>query len=162
MNNRQPAQRGQRGFLVIAGIFLVVVLAGLLAYLGSVSNTTQTASVADLNSARAYQAARAGAEWAMYSMLQGPATAGTFRNSCESSSSASPAKKSLTFGSTLASFTATVTCYTSTFTEGGASGVIVYSIVSNACNLPSGGNCPNAAATSSLYVEREISVSITN
>lgn len=152
------AKRPQRGFLIIGGVFLVVVLAGLATYLASVSNTAQTASVADLNSARAYRAARAGTEWAMYLVLQTAGGANTLKTLCET---ASPAKKSLSFSSTLAPFTATVTCSTTTFTEG-ASSVTVYSIVSNACNLPSAGNCPNAATTSATYVEREIAVSITN
>jgi len=152
------AKPRQRGFLIIGGVFLVIVLAGLATYLASVSNTAQTASLADFNSARAYRAARAGAEWATYLVLQTAGGANTLKTLCET---ASPAKKSLSFGSTLTPFTATVTCSTVTFTEG-ASSVTVYSIVSNACNLPSAGNCPNAATTSATYVEREIAVSITN
>jgi hypothetical protein len=96
----------------------------------------------------------------MYLGIQSPGGANTFKTLCET---ASPAKKSLSFGSTLAPFTATVTCSTATFTEG-ATSVTVYSIVSNACNLPSGGNCPNTGtpAITSAYVEREIAVAITN
>jgi MSHA biogenesis protein MshP len=158
MKTHSARQRQRGSFLIIAGVFLVVVLGALAAYLGSVSNTAQTASVADFNSARAYRAARAGAEWAMYLILQTAGGANTFKTLCET---ASPAKKSLSFSSTLAPFTATVTCSTATFTEG-ASNVTVYSIVSNACNLPSAGNCPNTATTSATYVEREIAVAITS
>jgi MSHA biogenesis protein MshP len=155
--NERSVKRRQRGFLIIAGVFLVVVLAGLLTYMATVSNTSQTASVADLNSARAYQAARAGTEWAMYLVLQTAGGAGTLKTLCEAGS----VTKNLTFGSTLAAFTATVTCSTATFTEG-ATTVTTYSIVSNACNLPNAGNCPNAVTTSPTYVEREITIAITN
>jgi MSHA biogenesis protein MshP len=147
-------RRRQAGFLVIAGVFLLVVLAGLVAYLTTVSTTQQAASAADLNSARAYQAARAGAEWGVFQILQN--TGGAFKTSCDGTGSAT---NTLTFTSTLASFEAKVTCTTgAAYTEGAAS-VRVYRIVSNACNVPT---CPNTATASATYVEREISVTITD
>lgn len=148
----------QRGFLVIAGVFLIVVLAGLVAYLTTVSTTSQAASAADLNSARAYQAARSGTEWAAYLLLRGSTGAGTFLTDC----APGPTTKTLALGSTLSGFTVTVTCSSSAYTEGGVS-VTRYSITSNACNEPTGGGaCPNAATISPTYVDREVNLAISN
>ena len=147
--------RRQRGFLVIAAVFLLVVLAGLVAYLSTVSTTSQAASAADQNSARAYQAARAGIEWGAFQLLR---TAGGFKTGCDGVTAT--ATSNLTFPSTLAPFTATVTCTRVTLTEGAAS-VNAYRLVSNACNVPTGGSaCPNAASTAGTYVERELSLSL--
>ena len=144
----------QRGFLVIAAVFLIVVLAGLVAYLSTVSSTSQAASAADLNSARALQAARAGVEWGMYDLLR----VGTaFRASCDGGGASATSNRN--FGSTLSPFTVSVTCTRVTLTEGSDS-VKAYRLVSNACNEPVSGACPNAATTSSTYVEREVSLSL--
>lgn len=147
--------RRQRGFLIIAAVFLLVVLAGLVAYLTTVSTTSQAASAADQNSARAYQAARAGVEWGAYQLLR---TSGSFKTTCDGVTATSTSN--LAFPSTLAPFTATVICTRVTVTEGAAS-VRAYRLVSNACNVPTGGGaCPNAASTAATYVEREISLSL--
>ena len=143
----------QHGFLVIAGVFLLVVLAGLAAYLASVSTTSQAASAADANAARAYQAARAGIEWGAYQVLRN--SAGSFAtNTC---TGGVPAQANLTIGT----FTATVTCTSACVTEGAATcpltGVRAYRIVSNGCNAAA---CPGAVT--GTYVERELALSITN
>ncbi|HEY6825064.1 MAG TPA: hypothetical protein VI195_11525 [Steroidobacteraceae bacterium] len=150
----------QRGFLVIAAVFLLVVLAGLVGYLMTVSTTSQAASAADANSARAYQAARGGIEWATYQVLRN--SGGSFvTTTC---TGGAPTKVNVNFGSTLSSFTATVTCSrVPSITEGGAS-VTVYTIVSNACNelVGSPSACPNTSTVSSTYVERQLSITLTN
>jgi MSHA biogenesis protein MshP len=153
----RPTRRA-RGFLIIAAVFLIVVLAGLVAYLMSVSTTSQAASVADINSARAYQAARTGIEWAAYQVLRDPG-GGTFRSAC----AAGTATRNQTYGGQLAGFTATITCTgTGPITEGATTTLTVFTIVSNACNEPSGSACPNAATTSTTYVERQLTVTLTN
>lgn len=153
--NRRRKLRPAQGFLVIAAVFLLVVLAGLVAYLTTVSTTSQAASAADFNSARAYQAARAGIEWGAYQVLRNPG--GTFKTNCDSA----PEKFNLTFGSTLAAYTATVRCTSATLTEGG-SPVKIYSIASNSCNEPAAGDCPNTATTSGTYVERQVTLGLSN
>lgn len=145
------AARRARGFLVIAAVFLLVVLAGLVAYLTTVSTTSQTASAADLNSSRAYQAARAGVEWGVFHILRDPA-GGTFKSGCE----AGPTSVNLTLDSTLTSFLVKVDCSSASFTEG-AESPKTYSIVATGCNDTS---CPSAT-TASTYVERQLSVTIT-
>lgn len=141
----------QSGFLVIAAVFLLVVLAGLVAYLTTVSTTSQAASAADFNSSRAYQAARAGAEWGAFQVLQN--SGGAFTTTCNGGT----ATFNLTFGSTLSAFTATVTCTSVSLTEG-ASSVRSYRIKSNGCNQPA---CPTVT-TAATYVEREVSLIVTN
>ncbi len=155
--NRFPLARRQEGFLVIAAVFLLVVLAGLVAYLTTVSTTSQAASAADQNSARAYQAARAGAEWGAYQLLR---TTGTFKTACDGGGATATAN--LSFASTLSEFTATITCtrVNPDIAEGAAT-VKAYRLVSNACNIPSGGACPNSGATAGTYVEREMGLSLT-
>jgi MSHA biogenesis protein MshP len=148
---RNPRIRSARGFLIIAAVFLLVVLAGLVAYLMTVSTTSQTASVADLNSARAYQAARAGLEVAAFQVLR---------------SSTCTAAQNIAFTGNLAGYTATVTCASNAVTEGGVS-VTAYSLVSNGCNETVGGACPNSTTvvvsttTSALYAERELRLTLT-
>lgn len=155
--NRSAPPRRERGFLIIAAVFLIVVLAALVGYLMTVSTTSQAASAADLNSARAYQAARAGTEWAAYLVLQTAGGAGTLKTDCEAGSTT----KTLAPGSLLSAFTVTVKCSSATYTEGGST-VRLYSIVSNACNEPSGSDCPNNTTTSATYVDREVRVSVTD
>jgi len=66
---RRPPQRAlravvrQRGFSVIAAIFLLVVLAALGAFMLTFSTVQQTTGTQDLQGARGYQAARSGVEW---------------------------------------------------------------------------------------------------
>ena len=148
--------RRQRGFLLIAAVFLLVVLAALVGYLMTVSTTSQVASVADANSARAYQAARAGTEWAAFQILRG----GSFKTTCDTGPAFS-ASSNLNFGSTLSGFATTVTCASAGFTEGAGS-VRAYSVVSTACNEPVSGACPNTVTTSGTYVERALSLSLSN
>lgn len=154
-----PLPRRQRGSLIIVGIFLLVVLAGLAVYLGNVSTTTQAASAADASTARAYQAARAGIEWATFQVLRNPA--GSFAaTTCPGAASVNmPA-----LASTLSSYTVTVSCSRSgSLTEGASTTVFVYKFVANACNIPTvSPACPNAASLSSTYVERELSATLTN
>jgi MSHA biogenesis protein MshP len=148
--------RQQRGFLIIAGIFLIVVLAGLAVYLGTVTSTSQAASAADLNSARAYQAARAGAEWAVYLILD-PEAAGSNAGSLEIQCAGGSASRTLALGSTLPEFSVAVSCTSTAFTEG-ATALRTYAIEATACNAPP---CPNTATTNTTYVERKVSLTLT-
>ena len=154
---RRPGMRArgrQSGFLIIAAVFLLVVLAGLVAYLMTVSTTSQAASAADQNSLRAYQAARAGVEWGTYQLLR---TNGPFKTACDGGGAS--ATYNLGFASTLSAFTATVTCTRADVIEG-ATTVKAYRLVANACNIPASGACPNAATTAGTYVEREMALSL--
>jgi len=153
---RLAHRRPEQGFLIIAAVFLLVVLAALVAYLMTVSTTSQASSAADYDSSRAYQAARSGIEWAAYQILRDPG-GGTFKASCDGGG----ATKNLTFAApTLIGYTATITCSSVGATEG-ASAFRSYTLKSNACNQPNSGACPNASALSASYVEREVVLTLT-
>ena len=98
-----------RGFSLPTAIFLLVILALLGAFMVSLSTTQNAMSAQDVQGSRAYHAARAGMEWALYN-LKLPATA------CP----ASPTTL------TIDSFTVTVTCSLTTHDEGGTTKYIFY------------------------------------
>jgi len=59
----------QQGFLLPAAIFILVILAALGAYALNITSVQQNTSLQDTQGTRAYQAARAGVEWAAYRVL---------------------------------------------------------------------------------------------
>jgi MSHA biogenesis protein MshP len=148
MNIRIPAgTRGrkhlQRGFALVTGIFLIVILSLLSAYMIGFRVYQESGVSLDTLGTRAFAAAHAGVEWGAYNSLRpGPCAAG-------------PTTTSLVLGGgTLSGYTATVTVTGTTHNEAGAP-VTMCTIVSNACNQPSGGACPNATPGAN-YAERQI------
>ena len=67
-HSRNSLRCRQRGVSVITGIFLLLLMAVLAAVIASVVSTAHVNQAADIGGARAYQAARAGAEWGMYQL----------------------------------------------------------------------------------------------
>lgn len=59
----------QRGFTLVAAIFLLVVVAGLVVYMVNLRAVQQTTLVYGVLGARAMQAARSGIEWAISNHL---------------------------------------------------------------------------------------------
>lgn len=59
----------QRGVSIITAVFLLLLFAGLAALMANVISSAHTTAAEDLIGARAYQAARAGAEWGLYQVL---------------------------------------------------------------------------------------------
>ncbi len=60
---RPPAINGQRGFGLVAALFLIIVIAGVVAAMARMA-VSQSATISlALQQARAYQAARAGLDW---------------------------------------------------------------------------------------------------
>lgn len=92
------AIKAQRGFAIVAAIFLLVTLAALGAFMLTFSNTQHLTSAQDVQGSRAYWAARAGLEWGIASVM---------------SSSACPST-SLT---NINGFSLTITCNLQTYTE---------------------------------------------
>lgn len=124
----------------MAAVFLFVVVGGFIAYAVTQSNVQQTTTVADVQSARAYQAARAGLEWAAYRVLRSSSCGGA----------------TLAFaGTTLADFSTTVAC-TSTSAVEGAATITTYQVTATACNATP---CPNPAPNS-VYAERQLSLTL--
>lgn len=95
--NRVP--RTESGFVLPTAIFLLVILAALGGYMVSLSRTSHLSSALDIQGSRAYQAARAGIEWAAWQLLQNPVPLCT----------AVPTDLAFPAG-TLASFTVSVSC----------------------------------------------------
>lgn len=59
----------QRGFAIVAAIFLLVVLSALGAFMLTFSTVQQTTSAQDIQGSRAYWAAQSGIEWGVYKVL---------------------------------------------------------------------------------------------
>ena len=69
MNGRLPVRAAINGFVLPSAIFLLVILAGLAAFMVTFSNTQSITSAQDVQGARAYHAARSGTEWGLYNVL---------------------------------------------------------------------------------------------
>lgn len=135
----------QRGFSLVTAIFLLVVLSALGAMMVTFFTAQQQSSSLDMLGSRAYQAARAGVEWAAFNVAQTPA--GTLWAGCAAGTNF-PVN---TLGGTLAPFSVNVACTSSgPFTDGAA--IYVYEITSTATGV--GGAAPGGAD----YVERVINV----
>ncbi|MDP1995949.1 MAG: hypothetical protein Q8J90_02010 [Gallionella sp.] len=132
----------QQGFSLVSAIFLLVVIAALGTFAVTLSTTQHQSAAMDVMGSRAYQAARAGIEWAAYYVTQSPASSPTAWPGCASNTPLG------SLGGTLAPFTVTVNCSSASHVEG-ASTIWIYDVsaVANAGTL--GGTD---------YVERVISV----
>lgn len=128
----------ETGFALISAIFLLVVIAALGTFAVTISTTQQQGSALDIMGTRAYQAARAGIEWGAYQALD------PLGSSCAGSTTL-PAMPG-----TLADFTVTVTCSTTTPTEAGTT-INMYQITSTATQ---------GTVATPTYVERMMSVTI--
>lgn len=138
-------QSSERGFSLVTAIFLLVVLASLGAVMVTFFTAQQKSSSLDVLGSRAYQAARAGIEWAAYGVSQ--TAPGVLWGQCAAGTSF-PAN---TLSGTLAPFSVSVTCISSgPYTDG--STIYVYDITSAA----SGVN--GAQPGQPDYVERVINV----
>lgn len=104
----------QAGFTLIAAIFLLVVVAGLVVYMANARVVQQTTLLYGVLGARATQAARSGIEWGIAYHLEAgnPCATNTF-------TPAAPA---------LNRFTVQVSCVQSSHTEGAAPPIITYQL----------------------------------
>lgn len=153
----------QAGFSIVAAVFILVVLSALAGFVVTVSTTQHAGAALDVQGARAYQAARAGAEWGAYAVLPRPNQTApalpAFETLCAGSNYASP---SATQYLTIDGFGVRVRCGSAQFTDGTATPFRVYRIEATACS-PASGTCPNVNAVGSLpYVERRVSITVTN
>lgn len=133
----------QAGFSIVSAIFLLVILAAMGAMIVTFSTVQHATSAQDVQSARAYQAARAGIEWGLYQLLR-PATP-----ECEGSTQFSPSG-TLSLAGELQPFTVTVTCAASAPVNEGGVTTAIYTIESTA----SFGAEPGALG----YVERRLRI----
>jgi MSHA biogenesis protein MshP len=171
----QPATRNsklrsaQRGFSIVTAIFLVVVLALLGVFIVSVTGLQLSGQQLDIQGARAYQAARAGIEWAAYEVLDPNNTLNAA--SCTAPPPTMPVcpgpggTTDLTgLAGSLSPFTVTVRCTLTTpdgangnrSTTEGNRNIWVYELTADACNQPTGTSCPNTGTPAQGYVSRQI------
>jgi MSHA biogenesis protein MshP len=94
----------QRGFTLIAAIFLLVVVAALVGFITNIRVVQQTTLVYGVQGARAMQAARSGIEWGIHESI--------VNGSCAASTNFTIARP------TLDNFTIEVQCGATTHTEG--------------------------------------------
>ena len=141
MNGMQRDWRGSRGwqglprhaagFVLPAAIFLMVILAALAAYMVSLSRTSHISSALDIQGVRAYQAARAGIEWAAWQVVQNPAPLCT------------AVPTTLTFpAGTLSTFNVNVSCVPFPYVDGAdptVDAVTVFQVTSTATSGAVGG-----------------------
>jgi MSHA biogenesis protein MshP len=154
------------GVAIVTAIFLLVVVAGLVVAIVSLNTTQQDASAKDLQGQRAYQAARAGIEWALYKGLQSGLTPPQPSTSLVCGS---PNNVALPSGTTLSSFTVTVaiTCDIPALESGiagsGPNDPTAYHVLieSVACNQPgANGRCPNLVSPGPDYVQRRVTAQL--
>ena len=84
--------RPERGFALVAALFVMVIIALVIMMMSRLSVTQNAGLDLGIQQARAYQAARAGLEWGLYQLLREDNLAGT----CPESSSISMAGSGLT------------------------------------------------------------------
>ncbi|GAB1234143.1 hypothetical protein [Ferrigenium sp. UT5] len=113
----------QHGFSIITAIFLLVVLSFLGIAMVSFSTSQHQSSAMDVMGSRAYQAARAGIEWAAYYVTQ--MSPGIQWQGCVLNKTLDP------LGGTLSPFTVTVNCVPSSYPEG-ASTIWIYNVTATA------------------------------
>jgi MSHA biogenesis protein MshP len=132
--------RRDRGFAAISAVFILVVLAGLGAALVSIFAGQQSGQAYDVLGTKAYQAAHAGMENALYEVLH---------------NGACPATSSYALGGALGDFHVNISCPSSppSFNDGGT--ITIYDITVTSCNRAA---CPGTPGDG--YVERQLRASV--
>ena len=128
----------QRGFAIVTGIFLLLFLAALGAFMVTLSTSQNVTSAEDLQGIRAYQAAHAGIELGVYKAVIGHACAGVINIT------------SLT--GDLALFAVKVEATGTPFTEGGVPG--------NICDIKSTATIAGVAVGSINFIERQLNATV--
>lgn len=134
----------QHGFSIVTAIFLLVVLSFLGVAMVTFSTAQHQTLAQDVMGARAYQAARAGIDWAVFQVAQSPASAAA-ATACATNFAAG------SLGGTLVPFAVAVACVPSSAVEG-TSTVWVYDVTATA----TAGGAPGDAN----YVERQVGVKL--
>lgn len=155
------------GIAIVTAIFLLVVVAGLVVAIVSLTTTQQDASAKDLQGLRAYQAAKAGIEWALFRGLQTntpPQPSVAF--GCTQTLNNPPPINVAVPAATLAAFTVTVRVTCDQWVGGIAGGdpndptAYHVFIESTACSQPgANGFCPNASPGPD-YVQRRVTAQL--
>lgn len=147
--------RKQTGLALVTAIFLLVVLAGLAVAVVSLNTSQKDAAVKDELGTRAYLAAKAGMEWALFTAQPGGAGTPASNLNCV----VAPIQFAMPPG-TLSAFSVTIQCTQPVAGFGVASGTDPtaghFRITVTACNQPP---CP-AANPGPDYVQRVITAQL--
>ena len=133
----RPDRSPQSGFGIIAAIVILVIFAGLSAFVVVMSSSQQIGSALDVQGSNAYLAANSGLEWGKF----------------QTSTASCVASTTLTIGN----FTVTVTCATQNSGSAVEAGLgSIYLLTATACNSAV---CPNPSP-GPHYVERRLTAVI--
>lgn len=132
---RRGGKLHEQGFAIVAAIFLLVILAALGTFMLTVSSGQHMSSTQDLLGSRAYQAARAGIERAVFQTGGAGCVPAVFNS----------------LAGDLANFTVTVACNSTDFDEGGTM-IRMWDITSTA----TAGTTPGSVA----YIERQLRATV--
>lgn len=152
-------KRTQGGFAVMAAVFILVVLAGLAAYVLSISSAQQASLALDLQGGRALQVARSGMDWGIARVISNPEVFGT--QNCRTAAGAGPVNLTSGPGGDFegqAGITVSVSCKAAQFQDGAL--MYRYDITATACSEPLAGACPNTGTPGPDYVERSLSTTV--
>jgi MSHA biogenesis protein MshP len=141
-----------RGFSIVTGIFLLVVLSALGAFMVVFTGLQQNTLQVDVLGVRAFYAARAGVNWGMYRALDPDdsiAPGATAFAACPTGTIAAGA-----LGGSLAPFSVQVSCTSFDATEANRN-IRVFEITATACNQATCPGTPDGA-----YVERRVVVTV--
>lgn len=140
----------QQGFSLVTAIFLLVVIAALGAFAVTLSTTQHQSAALDAMGSRAYQAARAGIEWATYHVSQ--TAPGVEWQGCTTTPPAAQFPVNA-LGGTLSPFRVDVYCTRLAVSEVGASPTDTIWIYDVSASAVTGGNPGDQN-----YIERVIGV----
>jgi len=138
----------QRGFSLVTAIFLLVVLAALGAYMVTIGGTNRASSTAALQGARAFQAARSGIDWSIYTITTA-ADQATARTNCDNIIDANTFTLNV---AGLGGFTVNTNCGWTGHDQQGNDNVTVYTLTSTATSGVAYGNLD--------FVQRRITATI--
>lgn len=129
INDERQDEYAQRGFSLVAAIFLLVIIAGLGVFMLSVYSTQRATANQDILGTRAYHAAKAGLEWGSFQILSpentDPAAPPVAPATCAA------ATGTPVFAGALTGFVVNVTCAMTDTTEG-KNTIRVYQLTSTA------------------------------
>lgn len=156
MMKRHPCRRiaRMRGFSLVTGIFLLVVMAALGTFMVVFTGLQQNTVQVDILGVRAYYAARAGANWAMYQVLDPDNAIAPGATAFVACTNASGVIALGALDGSLAPFSVQVDCTAYPATEANRN-IRVYAITATACNQAA---CPGTPGAG--YVERRVVVTV--
>ena len=131
--------RPERGFALVAALFLMVIIALVVATMSRLAVNQNADGDLALQQARAYQAARAGLEWGISSAVN----AGSCSNSGVSMA-----------GGGLSEFTVSLTCSSTSHTDDDGSSLTIYRLTAQAQNGAPGSRPDYAYRRLTASVER--------